>query len=238
MLHIQANPEKDNDSKKLSYNYNKFDNNSFDFNLSNNDIFLKTPITFYIRIKNKPTNTNKLNYEKINYNYFNYNSKFNKNYKFSKNHFYNISSKKEYCEELKKLIEVNTLNKYFFVFNSLISPSEINHKNNLNLIVFKNSNTPIWEDNLSAGCVSVELSSNYVDYIWENLMVKMLIFPFNISAYESFILGLVCKFKNNKYIIDIWINNFNKEMCLNFEEYIKKEFKLEINYISSYKFKI
>ena len=201
-----------NENKKK---YNKFDIN-INVNFSN---ILNNTLSLYIKTKSKN------NFKK----YSKSSSLFNK----SNN---NEELRKQYCSNLFKIANISKLSELKEIFSIINEPENLKSDNNYNILIFKSEFVPLWEENIDSGLISVYLNKYDINYIWINLIYKLMIFEDSKISSLLKVIGLICKFKNNNYIIEIWINNFDNSNIDNYLKLISSICNTNIKYLSAFKF--
>ena len=114
----------------------------------------------------------------------------------------------DYQDMLKKIIDFNTVEDFWSVYQYLKKPE--NSKHGLEILLFKSNIKPLWEDeaNKYGGKVSLKVKKDYSNLIWDELVYRLIgsNFP-NINNDE--INGMVFSLKRDSNFIQIWFKNYS-----------------------------
>ncbi len=122
----------------------------------------------------------------------------------------------EYKAKLCLLNEIYNPNDYFNLISLLRYPSEL--PKNCAYIVFKDGFYPYWESNPNGGKLSLYLSSNEVDNVWE-LITYLFVCYNEIFIKEVPLVGLVLKMAGStekKLELQFWFSHNDQDKCKDF----------------------
>ena len=135
---------------------------------------------------------------------FNYNDRFNPNYNKE------IDSVTEYCKELKKLGSFTNVHDFFSMYVHTADPESL--EKDTSYYLFNSDFFPSWERNPEGGMLSLNVSKEKTNEIWEFLVFNFILNFKNFDHTLNFI-GISVKPKYKYSEFQFWLNTCNNYYC-------------------------
>jgi len=147
------------------------------------------------------------------------------------------SDKKEseqYMEALKQLGTFNTIEGFYRHYSFLLRPSELPRDHNVYL--FRKSYKPMWEEFPEGGCWIIRIkrkaSQNYVNHMWENLLMACIGEAFEMPD----VVGCVLSTRLKDDVLSVWnLSNRGTSARFRIGERLKEILDLNMTALIQYK---
>ena len=136
-------------------------------------------------------------------------------------HINEISSEEEYESQIKKLVEFDTLEDFWAIFQYLKKPDDC--KQAIEFQLFRHPIKPMWEDenNKNGGRISLKLRKEFSNLVWEELVFAF-IGGYFAKEINDEINGLVINCKKDFNALQIWIKSYSNEITSAIEKNIRE----------------
>jgi len=140
----------------------------------------------------------------------------------------------QYMEGLKQLGSFNTVEGFYRHYSFLLRPSEVPRDHNV--LLFRKGYRPMWEEFPEGGCWIIRIkrkaSQNYVNRMWENLLLAFIGEEFELPD----VVGCVLSTRLKDDVLSVW-NLTNRENNARFRigEKLKEVLGLDMNALIQYK---
>lgn len=140
----------------------------------------------------------------------------------------------QYMEGLKQLGSFNTVEGFYRHYSFLLRPSELPRDHNV--LLFRKGYRPMWEEFPEGGCWIIRIkrkaSQNYVNRMWENLLLAFIGEEFELPD----VVGCVLSTRLKDDVLSVW-NLTNRDNVARFSigEKLKEVLGLDMNALIQYK---
>lgn len=140
----------------------------------------------------------------------------------------------QYMEGLKQLGSFNTIEGFYRYYSYLLRPSDLPRDHNV--LLFRKGYRPMWEEFPEGGCWIIRIkrkaSQNYVNRMWENLLLAFIGEEFELPD----VVGCVLSTRLKDDVLSVW-NLTNRDNTARFRigEKLKEVLGLDMNALIQYK---
>jgi|Transcript_10232 translation initiation factor 4E len=140
----------------------------------------------------------------------------------------------QYMEGLKQLGSFNTIEGFYRHYSYLLRPSELPRDHNV--LMFRKGYKPMWEEFPEGGCWIIRIkrkaSQNYVNHMWENLLIACIGEAFEMPD----VVGCVLSTRLKDDVLSIWnLNNRDTPARFRIGEKLKEVLDLNMTALIQYK---
>eukprot|EP00930_Biecheleria_cincta_P024908 TRINITY_DN17783_c0_g1_i1.p1 TRINITY_DN17783_c0_g1~~TRINITY_DN17783_c0_g1_i1.p1 ORF type:complete len:426 (-),score=61.67 TRINITY_DN17783_c0_g1_i1:48-1289(-) len=140
----------------------------------------------------------------------------------------------QYMEGLKQLGSFNTIEGFYRHYTHLLRPSDLPRDHNV--LLFRKGYRPMWEEFPEGGCWIIRIkrkaSQNYVNRMWENLLLAFIGEEFELPD----VVGCVLSTRLKDDVLSVWnLNNRDPTARFRIGEKLKEILDLDMNTLIQYK---
>mmetsp|Transcript_26405 Transcript_26405/g.69777 ORF Transcript_26405/g.69777 Transcript_26405/m.69777 type:complete len:363 (+) Transcript_26405:68-1156(+) len=140
----------------------------------------------------------------------------------------------QYMEGLKQLGSFNTIEGFYRHYTYLLRPSELPRDHNV--LMFRKGYKPMWEEFPEGGCWIIRIkrkaSQNYVNHMWENLLIACIGEAFEMPD----VVGCVLSTRLKDDVLSVWnLNNRDTPARFRIGEKLKEVLDLNMTALIQYK---
>lgn len=140
----------------------------------------------------------------------------------------------KYMEGLKQLGSFNTIEGFYRHYTYLLRPNEFPRDHNT--YFFRKGYKPMWEEFPEGGCwiirIKRKVSQNYVNHMWENLLLACIGEAFEMPD----VVGCVLSTRLKDDVLSVWnISNRDTQARFRIGEKLKEVLELDMNAMIQYK---